>query len=614
MPGRVPLGALIASAIALVSVVFALTGPAYATELSQEQVLAMPSVQNVLETQKTGERVKLSKFADGNLGLMTVEKTFYLSEDKPCRNFSLIYKLESNLSLSRMRSSACRSVAGVWELHERPQQVEKPKPRVVRTPAKQPFEWPYRPLYPDFPECTQLFWLPAHEYGVVTLEKRDSRAPLKAHFEIASSGRHALEITTVKTSRFEQYGIAAGKEGRWIAVTVDAADSRAYRYNLYYHTIDWFSVAKSVALSYGVQKLIEIVLRDPETENYEPVSDTRELIVGAIASFTTGALLSGSSYGGYEPLGIEIASKIVKHTGGGVVGDEVTSIVLSAVSAFVGEMKSYRDPSRIDQRFIRLGKLNCTDKCSVEVERYGNGRIAKEFGATGFYHAADYGAIFAPACDAVEPQFCRKVTEATSGKYFPSDWETSIGRLAGTAPDVYLELVESHNRRCTADPQAQREKTKINLDYIDNPAYETIFNTYREGQTIGDGPYMGALVASGTMYVFWAHSFGYFGTPYAHEYDGGVLALLRKSYEEIAAKRPRILTCYYVDDSPGVPHYSYWYLEAPVSPQDLASTYRYHPLLRVGPPQSKCPPTIADAEKAGDGYISYAEVRQGTKR
>ncbi|MEE8270157.1 MAG: RT0821/Lpp0805 family surface protein [Alphaproteobacteria bacterium] len=105
-------------------VLAALPGPAAAAEDFRDVAYLADFVNRVLENERTGDDVAWSNPETGNGGIITIERTYFLDPESPCRDYRRTTEQAGGAQLV-MTGTGCRTPAGVWRLDE---QVAPPPP------------------------------------------------------------------------------------------------------------------------------------------------------------------------------------------------------------------------------------------------------------------------------------------------------------------------------------------------------------------------------------------------------------------------------------------------------------------------------------------------------
>ena len=77
----------------------------------------LPAINDTLESTPSGERVPWSNPKTGNKGLIEVVRTFYRSDDVPCREYKRTTERVDE-SVQLVYGTGCRSAPGFWRLDE----------------------------------------------------------------------------------------------------------------------------------------------------------------------------------------------------------------------------------------------------------------------------------------------------------------------------------------------------------------------------------------------------------------------------------------------------------------------------------------------------------------
>lgn len=116
--------------LAVVAGLMLMTGPAFgqAREADLDDLgILLPTINDALETARSGQPVTWSNPKTGNRGEIEVLRTFYRADDIPCRDYKRLTERADN-SARLVQGTGCRIEDGFWKL-------EESESRVIRAPG-----------------------------------------------------------------------------------------------------------------------------------------------------------------------------------------------------------------------------------------------------------------------------------------------------------------------------------------------------------------------------------------------------------------------------------------------------------------------------------------------
>lgn len=111
---------------ALLAFLVLIATPAAAAEDPRDKAAVQEVLQSVLETEKSGVAVPWSSSSTGNAGTVEVERTFFPSPGRPCREYTRTI-VTPNGKKTIIHGTGCRTAANNWTLEEDTSVAKEPK-------------------------------------------------------------------------------------------------------------------------------------------------------------------------------------------------------------------------------------------------------------------------------------------------------------------------------------------------------------------------------------------------------------------------------------------------------------------------------------------------------
>jgi len=476
---------------------------------------------------------------------------------------------------------------------------------------------PPRPLYPGKRPCDQVIDLPPDWVGVVTLLQADPALDLRASIALDPEHQQVFRLQHEQIDGAKVWAIPPAKSGyRRIYVGVDSPSGANGRYELYLHRFNQKELFETaVGQTFGAQILAWLLTpgdRQVGTAEQAAVNALSTAIV-SVLSGSDGATILADSFQSV------LVGKVADDLRLGGWGSVPANIVISFLRSYRSSVRDFRT-APADWR-PRIGMLNCLDGCTVELQRFtplGGREDARpervsglslwgRFDSFSYRKAAEEGTVFAPVCDALEPEVCQKHRSASSerGRF----WQWYVAEKAAVAPEEYREIVESYNARCARADALTKSLAARSVAALGDPPEESRLFAFAPIEEQGAAATAGALIHNGRLEKFWLGGMWGYGMPGDQDYSVEIRERIRPSLLQIYQRKSRILSCHYKVSETAGRGYHYWYDTAPATPTQLREIYPYHPLLLIGPPRRSCPATLAEAQASPAGYLTRDEVR-----